>query len=94
MTLTFIVDIQQDIKEYFTETTAKLCVLVQKAEATAFGEHFDPLPLNWKLSDAGYIEVRCTMYASLAVSVLAACPAMLGKQWLKSSRMLIQRSCD
>ena len=53
----FIVDIQQDIKEYFTETSAKLRVLVQKAEATAFGEHFDPLPLNLKLSDAGYIGV-------------------------------------
>ena len=83
MTSTFIIDIRQDIEEDFAETFAKLRVLIQKAKATAFGEHVDPRrALNWKLSDTGYIGVQCTMYASLAVSVLAACLAMLGKQWL------------
>ena len=99
MTSAFIIDIQQDIKEDFTETTAKLLrVLVQNANATAFGEHVDPPPLNWKLSDTSYIGVQCMMYASLAVSVLAACLAMLGKQWLnrydqiEMRGTLIQRS--
>jgi hypothetical protein len=69
----FVIDIQQDIKEDFSETSAKLLrVLVQNANATAFGQHVDPSPLDWKLSDKGYVSVQCTMYASLAVSVLAA----------------------
>ena len=77
----FVIDIQQDIKEDLSETSAKLLrVLVQNANATAFGEHVDPPPLDWKLSDKSYVSVQCTMYASLAVSVLAACLAMLGKQ--------------
>jgi hypothetical protein len=79
----FVIDIQQDIKEDFGETSAKLLrVLVQNANATAFGQHVDPPPLDWKLSDKSYVSVQRTMYASLAVSVLAACLAMLGKQWL------------
>jgi hypothetical protein len=79
----FVIDIQQDIKEDFSETSAKLLrVLVQNANATAFEQHVDPPPLDWKLSDKSYVSVQCTMYASLAVSVLAACLAMLGKQWL------------
>ena len=99
MTSAFIIDIQQDIKEDFSETSAKLLrVLVQKANATAFGEHVDPPPLDWRLSDNSYVGVQCTMYASLAVSVLAACLAMLGKQWLnrydqiEMRGTLIQRS--
>ena len=99
MTSAFIIDIQQDIKEDFSETSAKLLrVLVQNANATAFGEHVDPPPLNWELSDVSYVGVQCTMYASLAVSVLAACLAMLGKQWLnrydqiEMRGTLIQRS--
>jgi len=83
VTSAFIIDIQQDIKEDFGETSAKLLrVLVQNANATAFEEHVDPPPLDWKLSDNSYVGVQCMMYASLAVSVLAACLAMLGKQWL------------
>lgn len=83
MTSAFIIDMQQNIQEDFTETTAKLLrVLVQNTNASAFGEHVDPPSLDWKLSDNSYIGVQCTMYASLAVSVLAACLAMLGKQWL------------
>ena len=99
MTSAFIIDIQQDIKEDFSETSAKLLrVLVQNANATAFGEHVDPPPLDWKLLDNSYVGVQCTMYASLAVSVLAACLAMLGKQWLnrydqiEMRGTLIQRS--
>ena len=99
MTSAFIIDIQQDIKEDFTETSAKLLrILVQNANATAFGEHVDPPSLDWKLSDNSYVSVQCTMYASLAVSVLAACLAMLGKQWLnrydqiEMRGTLIQRS--
>jgi hypothetical protein len=99
VTSAFIIDIQQDIKEDFSETSAKLLrILVQNANATAFGEHVDPPPLDWKLSDASYVGVQCTMYASLAVSVLAACLAMLGKQWLnrydqiEMRGTLIQRS--
>ena len=99
MTSAFIIDIQQDIKEDFTETSAKLLrVLVQNANATAFEEHVNPPPLDWKLSDNSYVGVQCTMYASLAVSVLAACLAMLGKQWLnrydqiEMRGTLIQRS--
>ena len=99
MTSAFIIDIQQDIKEDFSETSAKLLrVLVQNVNATAFGEHVDPPPLDWKLSDTSYVGVQCTLYASLAVSVLAACLAMLGKQWLnrydqiEMRGTLIQRS--
>ena len=99
MTSAFIIDIQQDIKEDFSETSAKLLrVLVQNANATAFGEHVDPPPLDWKLSDTSYVGIQCTLYASLAVSVLAACLAMLGKQWLnrydqiEMRGTLIQRS--
>jgi len=99
VTSAFIIDIQQDIKEDFSETSAKLLrILVQNANATAFGEHVDPPPLDWKLADNSYVGVQCMMYASLAVSVLAACLAMLGKQWLnrydqiEMRGTLIQRS--
>jgi hypothetical protein len=95
----FVIDIQQDIKEDFSETSAKLLhVLVQNTNATAFGQHVDPPPLDWKLSDKSYVSIQRTMYASLAVSVLAACLAMLGKQWLnrydqiEMRGSLIQRS--
>jgi hypothetical protein len=95
----FVIDIQQDIKEDFSETSAKLLrVLVKNANAIAFGQHVDPPPLDWKFSDRSYVSVQCTMYASLAVSVLAACLAMLGKQWLnrydqiEMRGSLIQRS--
>jgi hypothetical protein len=95
----FVIDIQQDIKEDFSETSAKLLrVLVKNANTSAFGQHVDPPPLDWKFSDRSYVSVQCTMYASLAVSVLAACLAMLGKQWLnrydqiEMRGSLIQRS--
>jgi hypothetical protein len=95
----FVIDIQQDIKEDFSETSAKLLrVLVQNANATAFGQHVDPPPLDWKLSDKSYVSVQCAVCAGLAVSVLAACLAMLGKQWLnrydqiEMRGSLIQRS--
>ena len=99
MTSAFIIDFQQDLQEDFTETSAKLLrVLVQNANATAFGEHVDPPPVNWQLTDDSYVGIQCAMYASLAVSVLAACLAMLGKQWLNRYNQvemrgtLIQRS--
>ena len=83
MTLAFTVDFQQAIEEDFVERSAKLPrVLVQNANATAFGERVDPPLLVWKPSDTSYVCVPCTMCASLAVSVLAACLAMLGKQRL------------
>ena len=99
MTSAFIIDFQQDLQEDFTETSAKLLrVLVQNANATAFGDHVDPPPVNWQLTDDSYVGIQCAMYASLAVSVLAACLAMLGKQWLNRYNQvemrgtLIQRS--
>jgi hypothetical protein len=79
VTSAFITDIQQKIKEYFSRTSARLLwLLIQNAIATAFGEHINPPPLL----DKSHIGVWYTMYTSLAVSVLAACLAMLGKQGL------------
>ena len=79
MTSAFIIDMQQDIQEGFTETTAKLLrVFVQNTNASAFGEHADPPSLDWRLSDNSYVGIQCTMYASLAVSVIAACLASSG----------------
>jgi hypothetical protein len=75
-----------------------LRVLVQNAKTATFGEHVNPLSLDWKLSDKSYASVQCTVYAGLAVSVFAACLAMLGKQWLNQYGQieirgsLIQRS--
>ena len=79
MASVFIIYVQQDIRDDFTETTAKLIrVLIQNATATPFGEYVDPPPLDRKLLDNGYVGVQYTMYASLAVSVLAACIATSG----------------
>ena len=54
----FTIDIQQDTREDFNETTRKFFrVFVQNANATAFGQRVD-----WKLSDDSYVSVniRCT----------------------------------
>ena len=71
-------DIQQDIEKDFSEAPAKLQVLVQNTKTTTFKGHVDPSSRGWKLSDDSYINIKRTMPASLAGSVLAACLAPLG----------------
>ena len=57
-----------------------------------------PLPLVWKLSEASYVNVQCTMCGNHKVPVPAVYLDMLGKQWCNrydqtdTCRTLTQRS--
>jgi len=71
-----IINIRQDIKEDFDETTTKfLRVLIQNVNANdaVLSEHVNPPSLNWNFPIAAAPTFDLTMYASLTV---------LGKQWL------------
>jgi hypothetical protein len=95
VTSAFIIDIQQNITEDFSETSARL---LRSSFRTPKPSPLENTSIPHPLSDKSYVGIRCTTYTSLAVSVLAACLAMLGKQWLnrydqiEMRGTLIQRS--
>ena len=63
------------------ETAALLRVLIYKIDNTTFGDNIPTLPL-WTGPPPTMVNVQVILFASLAVSLLSAFLAMLGKQWL------------
>lgn len=82
MTSAIIVQIQTRIEpDPNEETAALLRVLIHKIDNTTFGGDVPPLP-QWTGPLWVVTRVQCVLCASLAMSLLAAFFAMLGKQWL------------
>ena len=63
------------------ETVALLRVLIYKIDNTTFGDNSPTLP-HWSGPPPTIVHVQAILFASLAVSLLSAFLAMLGKQWL------------
>ena len=63
------------------ETAALLRVLIYKIDNTTFGNDVPTLP-QWNGPPRAMVDVQTTLFASLALSLLSALLAMLGKQWL------------
>lgn len=78
----FIIDVQSDLKPDYHKSTATLIrVLINKLDDTSF-PGVDLSALEWTGPNSTLVNVQTLLYASLAVSLLAAFLAMLGKQWL------------
>lgn len=96
----FIIDVQSDLKPDYNKATATLIrVLVNKIDNTSFPQ-VDLSTLDWTGPNPTLVNVQTLLYASLAVSLLSAFLAMLGKQWLnrydhvEKRGSLIDRSRD
>ena len=63
------------------ETAALLRVLIYKIDNTTFGNDPPTLP-RWTGPPRMIVQVQAILFASLAISLLSAFLAMLGKQWL------------
>ena len=63
------------------ETAALLRILIYKIDNTTFGNDTPVLP-QWTGPPHTIVQVQAILYASLAISLLSAFFAMLGKQWL------------
>jgi len=82
VTSAFIIQIQPQLEpDPNEETAALLRVLIHKIDNTTFGGDVPALP-QWTGPFWVVIHVQCVLCASLAISLLAAFFAMLGKQWL------------
>ena len=63
------------------ETAALLRILIYKMDNTTFGTDVPTLP-QWAGPPRAMVDVQTTLFTSLALSLLSAFLAMLGKQWL------------
>ena len=82
VTSAFIINIQSQLQpDTGDETVALLRVLIFKVDNTTFGNDTPTLP-QWTGPPHAIIQVQAILYASLAVTLLSAFLAMLGKQWL------------
>ena len=63
------------------ETAALLRILIYKIDNTTFGNDVPTLP-QWAGPPRAMVDVQTTLFVSLALSLLSAFLAMLGKQWL------------
>ena len=63
------------------ETAALLRILIYKIDNTTFGNDVPTLP-QWTGPPRAMVDVQTILFASLALSLLSAFLAMLGKQWL------------
>ena len=78
---TFIVDVQAQLQPDYTQLSYNVLRII----ATANGQTVDAKPDSdtpWTGPDPTLVHVQSILYSSLAVSLLAAFVAMLGKQWL------------
>ncbi|KAF9778959.1 hypothetical protein BJ322DRAFT_976491, partial [Thelephora terrestris] len=81
VTSAFIAQVQPQLQpDSGDDTTALLRVLLYKIDNTTFGNEIPTLP-QWTGPPSNIVQVQAILYASLAVSLLAAFLAMLGKQW-------------
>ena len=82
MTSAFIIQVDSQLKpDAGDETAALLRVLIYKIDNNTFGDNIPPLP-QWTGPPSMIVHVQAILFASLAVSLLSAFLAMLGKQWL------------
>ena len=82
VTSAFIIEINSELKSDPNDQTAALLrVLIYKIDNTTFGNDVPALP-QWTGPPPMVVEVQAILFASLAVSLLSAFLAMLGKQWL------------
>ena len=82
VTSAFIIEVDSQLQpDPGDETAALLRVLIYKIDNTTFGNDIPTLP-QWNGPPPAMVHVQAILFASLAVSLLAALLAMLGKQWL------------
>ena len=82
VTSAFIIDTQSQLQpDTDDETVALLRVLIYKVDNTTFGNDTPTLP-QWTGPPQAIVQVQAILYASLAITLLSAFLAMLGKQWL------------
>ena len=72
------------------ETAALLRVLIYKIDNTTFGNNVPALP-QWAGPPRAIVQVQAILFASLAISLLSAFLAMLGKQWLNRYESIDKR---
>ena len=82
MASAFIIQVQPQLQQDPNgETAALLRVLIYKMDNTTFGGAVPTIP-QWSGPPRAIVQVQAILYASLAVSLLSAFLAMLGKRWL------------
>ena len=82
MTSVFIIEVNSQLKPDPNEDSAALLrVLIHKMDNTTFGNNVPTIP-QWTGPSPTIVHVQAILFASLAVSLLAAFLAVLGKQWL------------
>ena len=82
MTSAFIIEVNSELKPDPNEDSAALLrVLIHKMDNTTFGNNVPTIP-QWTGPSPTIVHVQAILFASLAVSLLVAFLAVLGKQWL------------
>ena len=82
MTSVFIIEVNSQLKPDPNEDSAALLrVLIHKMDNTTFGNHVPTIP-QWTGPSPTIVHVQAILFASLAISLLSAFLAVLGKQWL------------
>jgi hypothetical protein len=82
VTSAFITQLQPQLQpDSGDETVALLRIIIYKIDNSTFGNDVPTLP-QWAGPPHTIVLVQAILYASLAIALLAAFLAMLGKQWL------------
>ena len=78
----FIIEVDSHLQpDPADETAALLRVLIYKFDNTTFGNDVPTLP-QWTGPPSSIVSVQSILFSSLAITLLSAFLAMLGKQWL------------
>lgn len=87
----FIIDVNSQLQpDPSDETAALLRVLIYKIDNTTFCNNVPTIP-QWTGLPHTAVEVQAILFVSLAASLLAVFPTMLGKQWLNRSASVDMR---
>ena len=82
VTSAFIIQVDSQLQpDPGNETAALLRLILYKMDNTTFGSDVPTLP-HWKGPPHTIVQVQTILFTSLAISLLSAFLAMLGKQWL------------
>ena len=82
VTSAFIIQVDSKLQsDPNDETAALLRVLIYKIDNTTFGNDIPALP-RWTGPPRTIVQVQAILFSSLAISLLSAFLAMLGKRWL------------
>ena len=91
VTSAFIIEVNSQIQpDPNVETAALLRVLIYKIDNTTFGSNVPALP-QWSGPPRAIVQAQAILFASLAVSLISALLAMLGKQWLNRYESIERR---